>query len=109
MEMQAIVVLLTLGGTILTVVGLSWKVSKDLRDASEKTRDDVAKICSELRTSVDDKIDSIYARLREHDKAVDCKYMTREMCNVLHGSLEKTMEAVNKEVKTALRRSQGDG
>ena len=113
---QDIVLLSALVGTLVTMLSVVWKLSRDvskiqieLKSSVEQLlREEVGSVRSQMTKVVEDAAKSqerLYARIDDGDRRIATEFVRCDMCEVLHGMLKEATRDIAEDVKRLLERA----
>ena len=116
MGTQDILQLTTLVGTLVTVISIVWKLSRDISKSQDElkigidrfVRDEVGRLYERIDEIADDSAEKrgrIYIRIDDGDRRAATEFVRCDMCNVLHGALKETTKDIAGDVKRLLERA----
>lgn len=113
---QDIVLLSALAGTLVTMLSVVWKLSRDvsksqteLRSTIEQLlREEVGSVRTQVAKVVEDAAKSqerLYTRIDDGDRRIATEFVRCDMCEVLHGMLKEATRDIAEDVKRLLERA----
>jgi len=116
MGTSEIIQLATLVGTLITVVSIVWKLSRDISNKQEELKSSIEKFVKDeigkLWARIDDvaeesesKRGKIYSRIDDGDRRTAAEFVRCDMCKVLHGALKEATKDIGSDVKRLLERA----
>lgn len=116
MGTQDILQLATLVGTLVTVISIVWKLSRDISKSQDDlkigverlVRDEVGRLYERIEEISEDSTEKrgrIYARIDDGDRRAAAEFVRCDMCKVLHGALKEATKDIAGDVKRLLERA----
>jgi len=100
-----IVQLLTLVGTLLTVIGIVWKESRARAKEFAELKEEFDKKLAELKKEDTNKRQRIYQEIDRKWEQAGSTFVRHDMCQVLHGALKEASKDISSDVKRLLERA----
>jgi len=90
---------IAIGSFVLGTLGFMYKMSQDVAEIRKQVTNDIKHIETEEAT----KRGRVYERLDEIKKQAEDKFTHKDVCQVIHGSVDRQLKEIALDVKTILR------
>ena len=113
---QDIVLLSALAGTLVTMLSVVWKLSRDMSKSQTELRSSIEQLLKEEIVSVRAQVakvvedaaksqERLYTRIDDGDRRIATEFVRCDMCEVLHGVLKEATKDIAEDVKRLLERA----
>jgi hypothetical protein len=113
---QDIVLLSALAGTLVTMLSVVWKLSRDMSKSQtdlkssieQLLKEEVGSVRAQVAKVVEDAAkgqERLYTRIDDGDRRIATEFVRCDMCEVLHGMLKEATRDIAEDVKRLLERA----